>query len=358
MSQKNKQDNRYGLILETPVESDYVFGAGNIEHNITTDNWMSYMSPGELQFNNRLDTYSCVSFSAINVLETILNYQIKNNMSVGNLQWLKDYGYLGYDGFVNFSDRFIAVLSGTKPGQGNSGKKVNEAIRKYGLIPEALLPFTTDTTQSEFFDKTKITQEMYDLGQEFLKRFNINYELVYTDNHNVVKEALTHSPLQVYVYAWLNPISGIYQKTGRPANHAVCLFQPEWYIFDQYTEDAREGIDYIKQMAPDFDFHSFCYAYTVTENIGAVSLAKILKDENSNAVVVAEVMTNESALYAKLLNMGIEPPTKNGQVNTIDWNKLKFDGTFILGIQDYPPFSESGNWLTNLFRAIVGAFKK
>lgn len=257
----------YGVILEPPRPDQWIFGGytGLIENiNLATLNWIPFYSRGVLQIGKYFDTMACVSFSGVRICEAIFNYQIAHGMiSAKNIQWLKDKGYFDADGKVNFSERYIAKLSGTTR-KGNSGYNVAEAIKNYGLIPNSLWPFPTDQYQPVFdWDDyySDIAQNLFDLGQEFKTRFGFNYE-VFSINTESLKDALRHSPVQVYGHAWNKPINGVYKRTDDPINHAFGNACPEWYGQDQYLDTDN---DFIKQLAPDFKFYPWGYKYLFTE---------------------------------------------------------------------------------------------
>jgi hypothetical protein len=78
------------------------------------------------------------------------------------------------DGKFNCSDRFTAITSGTMP-NGNYFQNVGDAVRKYGLLPEALLLFGGNN-QAEYLNKALITPEMYAKALKILDILDISYE--------------------------------------------------------------------------------------------------------------------------------------------------------------------------------------
>jgi len=307
----------YGVIFEPLEEEDYVFGAERIVDNITMDgNWTPYLPKDEVQ-TKEIRTMACVSFSANSCIETIFNYQIKHGMlSVGALSWLEENGYME-NGEVNLSDRFLATISDTTK-EGNSGKKVAQAIHEVGCIPESMHPFTEGIFKwNDYYSMP--TTEMFDMAYEFNERFLINYEAVYKKDF---KEALKHSPLQVYVYAWNGYENGEYVKTDKPINHAVELHKGTWYVFDTY-----EKLDsFSKKLAEDFIFFNIGYKYKLSEKKPMTNV-KVLKDANSNEVGFLLPAINSDAFKSLGANFGIDVPTKEGQT---DWSKVKIDGEYEL----------------------------
>jgi hypothetical protein len=106
-------------VIEGQRDTDYVGGTLPYEIRNPSGDWTPYLPPGEWQGNHIVDTKACVTFSALNSLE------VQYKFLTGKER--------------NFSDRFIATLSGTTP-QGNHLYKVGDAIRKEGLVDESVWP--------------------------------------------------------------------------------------------------------------------------------------------------------------------------------------------------------------------------
>src|SRR3990167_2756789 len=105
-------------VLVGDRSTDYRAGlvSGNLPYEVRTDgNYEPWLPPGEWQANDNGDSMSCVSFGALNAIETEENRQTGKQ--------------------INYSDRWIAKMSGTTP-QGNYLWKVLDAIREYGLVNE------------------------------------------------------------------------------------------------------------------------------------------------------------------------------------------------------------------------------
>lgn len=173
-----------GYIHELPHEEDYIL-SGNTKIKGTpileSGDWRPYFPQMEVQRNNVFDTYSCVSFAACNAIE-MLHKKLYNEE-------------------VNFSDRFVSVMSGTTPGKGNSLRAVQESIRKNGLVLETEYPFTPTMTQNEFFQK--VTQDIKDLGIKWLETVNYGWEWSQTGRFSptMILDALKYSPLPTAVDA-------------------------------------------------------------------------------------------------------------------------------------------------------------
>jgi hypothetical protein len=223
--------NKYGLILEPYKPEDYYFqGVTGIDDEILEEDgdWSEYLPIEECQRGYYVETQACVSFSALNVLETLFKRKFHKE--------------------VNFSDRFLAKVSGTTK-NGNTFTNVAEAIRKYGLVYEEDWSWNRATfTWDEFYlmPDTQVFQK----ANEWRQNYEVKYEWVIPLPEKLM-DALKYAPLQIGVYAWDKKEGDIYLRTEKPQNHAVVLFGYEkgkyWKIFDTYS-------NYIKFLAWNFSF--------------------------------------------------------------------------------------------------------
>lgn len=239
---------------------DWVFGSTSQKclASIPENERIEYLPKGEVQ-RGKEDMSDCATRGPINILETKFNWLIKKGILMPeNEQWLSDNGYLTKNG-IEFSDAFIAITSGTTR-EGNSLKAPLEAIRKNGLIPKKLLPFDKDMTWEEYHNPSRITGSMYALGQQFIQRFSINYERVFSNNYETL---LKDDLLNVAGFAWPTPVNGIYQRDDRDPNHVWVNFKNKYYAFDNYLDVDK---DFIKQLAEDYKFVDYGYRLFITEN--------------------------------------------------------------------------------------------
>lgn len=169
-----------------------------------------YLPDEETQYDFKFDTYACVSFSGLNIIETILNYKkATGKISQENKDWLLANGYIDYrTNKINFSDRFTAKMSRTGK-NGNSLGNVGDSIRNHGLIPESLWKFP-DTMNESMTNEQKwniyyaeIPENLKALGLEFKRRFDVQYQWVLTGGiqQDWATEILTHmlqfGPIQI-----------------------------------------------------------------------------------------------------------------------------------------------------------------
>lgn len=210
--------------------------------------WTKIKIPNEIQFNSNgkpspYDTSMCVSYNGnTDPIEYILTRQIELGLvPQSKVQWLKDNGYFK-DGVLNFNERFIGSLGETNE-SGAYQYKVANAVKNYGMIPNDM--FKLADTFKDNIDKKFITQEMYDLGKEFTKRFKINYEWV---EEKDVDEYLTYSPLACYGYfangdGILNPQSGSLHcmLAINKTPEYIMIDDSYWQNFKKYNHNALHG---------------------------------------------------------------------------------------------------------------------
>ena len=256
---KIKVNKNYGLIPADLEPEDWRFGSSKLGLEVRREDgdWTDYLPTGEKQRRADEDKMWCVAASAENTCETEFNYMIdKKLISPDDYQWLRKNAYIDGNGKLDTCDRFIAILSGTT-GSGNTPKKVAHAIHKYGLVPEKMLPYRRAMTFKQCYGYGKnetpntklITQEMIDLGQEFLKRFPINYEFI-QGGKSEYDRVRRYNPIQVFVFAWNGRNSkGEYIRVNSGYNHAVENHNLN-QIYDTYDP-------FIKNLAPDFDYMSY-----------------------------------------------------------------------------------------------------
>lgn len=223
-----------------------------------------YLPVGELQ-NIGEEKYDCATRAPLNNLETDFTYLYLHTMKPENKKWLEDNRYI-QNGKVVFSDRFIALKSGTTK-QGNSLKMPLQTIHDCGLVPKSLLPQVA--TFDEYYDPKCITPDIENLAKEFKKRFTINYEQV---RDVLSPELLKEEMLVTAAYAWPSPINGEYPK---PADYLASVFNhaflkiklPLTYIFDNYLNNGMAG-NFIKKLSSNYVFYNYDYRVFISaENV-------------------------------------------------------------------------------------------
>jgi hypothetical protein len=227
-----------GFIWKYSYNINYLFLSLSISFRNYLMNWKNFKTqPNKLQFINAgfgdaFDTEFCISFSSIKSVQTELNFKIENRLiSVELISWLSVNKYLNAQGQVDLSPRFTGIMAGTTA-NGTSQENEHISICTDGCIPEVMLP-NVGTNWIEYADPTNITQEMKDLGKEFLKRINI-------DIKDAVLTDIATSPLQAIVR--FQDGTGILSPVG-PTNHGVMIEGVETNcvdISDSYWQEEKQ----------------------------------------------------------------------------------------------------------------------
>jgi hypothetical protein len=254
------KDHQYGSVI-LPCLTD-----------IKEDEREAYLPAGEVQRGVE-DMQDCATRGPLNIYETKFNWLIRNKkLSADNLRWLQRNGYITERG-VEFSDAWVAIGSGTTR-QGNSLKAPLDFIYNSGLLPKSVLPLKPWMTFDEYHDPERITDEMEALAREFNKRFLLNYGKVYTHEF---EHKLKEDMLVVAGYAWPDPVEGTYLRVEDDFNHCFILFKrPMSFAFDNYI-DPVDG-DFVKRLAPDYNFMQYGYQLIVREN----EIRDIVEDTKEN----------------------------------------------------------------------------
>lgn len=248
-----------GFLEAPPRETDWIAGgASGIEfkqYNHLGD-WTTLLPSFERQNSVYMDSMACVTFSALNCLES----QMRGHLAYQRLpavliKELKDLGYYNDRLEFNLSDRFTAKMSGTTR-QGNYFVNVWDSIRKHGVIPEADWAYPRDqrTPAFDWDDYYKeIPQELKDKGLKFLEildkyGFKIAYEWVPTSLPSI-SQHLYQAPIQIAAptctgWSTDRPVKACTMK----ANHATMVYRitnTEIHDFDSYDPYRKElAIDY------------------------------------------------------------------------------------------------------------------
>jgi len=198
-------------VIEQEVKTeDWLLGAtGGTPINPSMD-WTPYVTEYELQRNKHFDNYSCVTNTAWNLYQTLINFK---------------YGIK-----IDKSKRYTAVISGTKPRQGNSMQAPFESIRKDDCVDDEDYPsMTPDMTEVEYFKKIP---DFIKTQVNFLKDYSTTHEFLPSGSSPASNEeimtGLTISPVGVCV-------NGNYQfdKDGNLCNddgnvtHALLIVKAE-----------------------------------------------------------------------------------------------------------------------------------
>lgn len=241
--------------LEREIQdgSEYLYGAVETDLAlIPTELRLRYAPDGVLQFNNLMDTMGCASRAVLNILESKLNYFYDHGMHPNLKAWCDAQGYRVGGKFV-LCDAFIEILSGTTK-QGNSLKAPVDTVYRHGVIPAHHLPLKDGMTWEQYMAPERVTEAHKRLGQEFLRRFRINYEKV---PRNQFLEALKEDLLDVAGHGWPAPVNGVYPRSEVAFNHAFALATNSIAALDNY-------LPFTKTLAKDFLFFDWGYSLSIT----------------------------------------------------------------------------------------------
>jgi hypothetical protein len=241
----------YGVDIQPRKDTDFVVGeVGGVPYkvNVPSGEWKAYLPTDERQKFRNFDSMGCVSFSALNCVETIMHFLLDTGqIPLGLKNWLTDKGFIDEQGHFNACDRYIVKLSGTTS-RGNFPPKVWDAIRHYGLIPEKDYPSSDEFNRAEYF--AEIPQNLIDKGKEFLKFFDVEYEWVAYDKLvplASIQYHLKHAPLQVCSATCPPWDASLIQSCDEAITHAteVCGAAAIIYDYDSYSP-------YLKRLALDY----------------------------------------------------------------------------------------------------------
>jgi hypothetical protein len=222
-----------------------------------------YFGTYEGQHLGNYDLSTCWDFSACELAETRLEmlWQL-HLMSQDDFNWLNQNGYIDETGDFYLSRRWVAILSGVTD-HGNQSINFWEIAKTSGLIPNSLLPYdhskasqflTDDAFDNDYFNPNVITQDMIRLGLEFIKRFNIDAEIVIGGFMNdlvpnlpkFLKEGSVHFSIPVPHDGSWNQQFVNYPVGNVNTDHAVeCYkFDPTqpypFYIYDSYEPHLKQ----------------------------------------------------------------------------------------------------------------------
>lgn len=235
----------YGFIEPSPedikksVEKGFVLGArGGVKGKVINEagDWRNYL-PGFEPQRRSFESNSCTQFATESALEALETFQ----EGVHN----------------NYSERLLAIDSDNSR-QGNDPHKTSETLRKKGVAPEEMLPFTDSLKSWEDYmtldNDYKIEQEK----KKWLRANVFKHEWVWTgkpspeEKRRRLKEALTKGTVCVSVHAWRKK-NGIYVKNGEPDNHWTQLATYDVdhpLVNDSYLDDGSP----LKKLDPLYDF--------------------------------------------------------------------------------------------------------
>jgi hypothetical protein len=261
--------------IEGARNTDWIVGgeSGAIKPVLElTGQWDQYLPDPDVQaklngtpnFQFYFETQACVSFSALQNVETLLNHLRKTGqMPSAHETFLQQNGYIDpVTNSVFTSKRFTAKMSGTTP-QGNYMYAVGDSIRKlHGVLPatdwqwpnmDDLINATPQERWARYY--ADVPQDLQNKALKFLDYFQINYEWVNQGLCNQtnleIKDALQYGPVQIASMTctpWNMDGMSAVPACSCGANHATMIYGYDdvgWKDFDHY-------VPFNKKLASDY----------------------------------------------------------------------------------------------------------
>ncbi len=173
---------------------------------------------------------------------------------------------------VNYSDRFLGIMAGTKLDTGNNPQAVYQAVRECGMIPEHMLPFVGEPYYYSFTgaDKEACIRE----GKKWLEKYELQYEALWdtrpTNYMDIITEALKTSPIGVSVSAWRERNGEYVSDSGGNNHFTLCVAERE-------VEDSYEPR--YKKLAKDHNVRRAYRIFIQNRTLKGMALyIKVLKD--------------------------------------------------------------------------------
>lgn len=260
-----------GVKLGSGTENLWVGGTIPYEARLVTGDWRPYAPTLEKQ-KDPLETMACVSFSCLNAIET-------------------QYKFFGVD--VNFSDRFLAKMSGTTQ-QGNWLDKVADTARNVGLVLETEYPNQP---------KAKVWNDYYSEVPQSVKDKAVKQTILYegvTINPTNLAYHLKHSPIQIVV-------------TNTNPEHAVtlvCVEGDQGWVLDHYSQQIRK-----------IAINTIASALKIVL-LMPTNMTNALLTENGAERGIYLPATSEAGLITLMRNVGMVTPLKPD--GSLDWDHVNF----------------------------------
>lgn len=215
----------YGLILEPLKPTDFVLGTSQsleakygAEAVNPSGDWSNFTPSEEDQSTMTGDTWACTNFNTIDAVEMLHRLQ--------------------YGAPLNLSDRFSAVMSGTKPGVGNSPQKAADSLRRDWSVLEPEWPDVN--TVEEFFAPIPASLKTLAVGRG--AEFEFGYQVV-PNSAASIKAALRTSPVCIAVTAWVEK-NGVYVRGDFSENHWTTIIKVldngNYKVFDSFYPFIKE----------------------------------------------------------------------------------------------------------------------
>lgn len=215
----------YGYQAPVINDEDYIFGDGRLGDAPINPggHWAPYLPTLEDQDANGFEPYCCVTEATLNCVETLIKFE--------------------YGTEENFSDRFLATVSGTGYFKGNNPGTVAEALRLKGCPHEAAWPFKAPDYNSFYQDPPRSVKQ---LAAATFAEYAYGHSWVKNPTPETIKAALEYSPLALGVAAWYQHGNDdlFYRPVGAQSNHCVMIYDyvdgQYWWAFDSYASEHKK----------------------------------------------------------------------------------------------------------------------
>ena len=267
----------YSGVLLGQQKTDWILGANSpldLNVRVSDKNWKPFTSQHEIQvynvgYSDSYDTSLCTQYSATDVIEHIINWDLENNaVPTAVKDFLTREGYL-VNGRLEISERLGGANSEMTP-SGTYLYKAANAIKNLGIVPQSKLPLS-----SSFIDNINhllIPEEVYNLGKKSKEYITINWNWA---DKSQVSEALKDSPLMATVkYA---DGEGILKPQGSH-NHAIMVAGEEsdhYIIDDSYWRQYKR---YDKNFVDNF------LQFKITYNVNNMDTEQFIKNNDTRII--------------------------------------------------------------------------
>ena len=238
-----------GVIIPPPRSTDWIAGGETgiaFAYVLPDGKWRTYLPTRETQKKRGLDVFGCVTFSALNSIETQVEFMAQAGI-IGPTIWQEftELGFIDIEGNFNASDRFTAKMSGTTI-NGNNMPAVWDSIRRDGLLPERDWQFIEGMTWDEYY--AEIPQELKDKAKKILDILSFAYEFV---PPGLIKEHIKQAPIHIAapVCSPWNTAEVIQRCEITQAQHATMLYGIE---DSGIRNDFDHYVPYEKKLAADY----------------------------------------------------------------------------------------------------------
>ena len=220
--------------------------APNINYPLA--NWIPYMSlPYRTQWEQTWDEDNCATRAAIEVLEAILNYYLKNNLfSQPIVDFLNKNGFINSLGWVKLSIRYSATTNNTTS-NGVSVDTVFDNFNICGVVPESWYPDPpTPFSWNTYY--APVPQNIIELGEQLPKLIKVDWTVIVNDdwqtpNIPLLQQHLQNCPIY-FASNYGSIVNGIEQPntTYLKYEHARVLCTVDNYleVLDSYVQDYND----------------------------------------------------------------------------------------------------------------------